>query len=277
MRTRIKYIILGIIITILGFFLLFLITRKADASVQIPKVEICHFDGQSGNFQTLNIAIPAAIAHLAQHEPDYSGACQEEEEPVDVCSNIDGIQEVTPEGYTNENGKCCPPKEEEVDYCDTLEGIQAEDEDCPKECIPYDVAWVLSKGEEYCEEEEPVPTPVPTPTPPGNPPTFQGSTTDAPGVCPINNIGDVANIYVEVGIPNDGKLTVQWSLPENANQVHILYRQYDEDWKYALLNTLNDGNEEIGGLKNGVNYAFKVAGVRGCGVGNYSKEFDPKP
>lgn len=148
----------------------------------------------------------------------------------------------------------------------------------PKECIPYNQAWVLAEDEEYCEEpEEEIPVPVPTPGLPGNPPTFAGSSTNAPGVCPINNIGRVANINVEVGVPNDGKLLVQWSLPENADRVHILYRQYDEDWKYALLNTPNDGNEEIGGLKNGVNYAFKVAGVRECGVGEYSKEYDPKP
>jgi len=134
-----------------------------------------------------------------------------------------------------------------------------------------------------CEEPTPTPTEEPTPTPiedkGGWSPEPEGnrSTTNAPGVCSINDIGDVANINVLTGTPNDGKLTVQWSLPQNADKVHILYRQYDEDFKYALRNTPNDGEEEIGGLKNGVNYAFKVAGVRACGVGNYSKEFDPLP
>jgi hypothetical protein len=99
----------------------------------------------------------------------------------------------------------------------------------------------------------------------------------APGVCSINDIGDVANINVLTGTPNDGMVEVQWSLPQNADKVHIMYGEYGKPYEHALLNTDNDGHEVIGGLKNGVNYNFKVAGVRGCGVGNYSKEFDPMP
>lgn len=132
---------------------------------------------------------------------------------------------------------------------------------------------VIDEISEPCEEEPETPQPGGwSPEPEGN-----KSTTNAPGVCSINDIGDVANIYVDSGTPNDNKVEVQWSLPQNADQVHIMYGEYGKPYEHALLNTANDGNEVIGGLKNGVNYNFKVAGVRGCGVGNYSKEFDPMP
>ena len=49
---------------------------KAEATY-VPKVDICHYDGQSGNYQTLHIAAIAAAIHLNQHEDDYSGACEE--------------------------------------------------------------------------------------------------------------------------------------------------------------------------------------------------------
>src|SRR3990167_2801985 len=89
--------------------------------------------------------------------------CEDEEEPVDVCENIEGIQEETPEGYINEEGTCTP-EEPPVDYCETLEGIQAEDEDCP------------------APEEEVPPVEIPCTENCGNPPTFAGSSTGAP-VC----------------------------------------------------------------------------------------------
>lgn len=48
---------------------------NANATVTLPKVDICHCE--SNDCQTLNIAVPAAIAHLQQHDNDYPGQCTE--------------------------------------------------------------------------------------------------------------------------------------------------------------------------------------------------------
>lgn len=226
---NIKLILFGIIAFVLFFLVMRLLITKPVQEVDAtytPKVNICHFDGQSGNFQTLNIAIPASIAHLLQHDKDYAGVCKEPE--PEVCED-----------------------ETAINY--------GKEEEC-----------------EYEEPEEPE-TPIETGNG-GTPPTFQGSTTEAPGTCSDKVPGSVANINVLTGTPNDGKVEVQWSLPEGASQVHIRYGKYsDEGYPHALLNTPNDGNEVIGELTNGTNYKFQVAGVNGCAVGNYSKMFDPKP
>jgi hypothetical protein len=161
---------------------------------------------------------------------------EEEEEPQDICPNLEGVQEVLPEGYQLVEGQCIedtPPIEEP----------------------PVEVVCT-----ENC----------------GTPPTFAGSSTNAP-VCSDTTPGVVANINVESGTPDDNKVEVQWALPTGANKVHISYGEYGKPYEHALLNTDNDGNEVIGGLKNGVNYNFKVAGVNGCAVGQWSAEFDPKP
>src|SRR4051812_16192246 len=72
-----------------------LVVAQAVGATYVPKVDVCHYDGESGNFQTLNIAATAALAHLEEHEADYEGACQEvtpTEEPTVTPSE----EEVTP-------------------------------------------------------------------------------------------------------------------------------------------------------------------------------------
>lgn len=226
-------------------------TPKTEATV-IPKTNVCHCEQPDSDSpfqcQTLNIAIPAAAAHLLQHDADYAGECQVEATPTPTCTPTP-TEEVTP-----------TPTDTPKDYCETLPGVQAEDVDCP-------------------EEEEPTPTPTdeprvtPTPGEPGNPPTFAGSSTNPPGVCPINDIGNVANINVKT-TGNKGELLVQWSIPQNADKVHIIYG-LEQHAQHSLLNTPNDGNEVIRNLVSGKHYWFAVAGVRDCGVGSYSRWFDP--
>lgn len=161
-------------------------------------------------------------------------------EPEDQCENIEGLQEVVPEGYYQEKDE---------------EGLV---------CFP---------------EEQPTPTPTPTETPAPQPeqPKSEPAPAGAP-VCTDGKPGGVANIFVDQGKPNDGKLEVRW-LPEEpkGNKAHIRYSEVDGDWRYALLNTDNDGVESIGELQNGVHYWFQVAQVNGCAVGDYSRSFDPLP
>ena len=127
-----------------------------------------------------------------------------------------------------------------------------------------------------CPEPEVTPTPTPTATPSATPEERH----DNPGapVCGDSVPANVANIFVDSGVLNDGKLEVRWLPSEpKGNKAHIRYSEVDGQWRYALLNTDNDGHEEIGGLTNGTHYWFQVAQVNGCAVGNYSRSFDPLP
>lgn len=226
MENKWKLILLGIIAVIVAFLVIRLFIPKAEAT-QVQKYYICHVENpdEGGvNQQTLHLPLPGYLAHLFQHDADYSGACVEPE--PEVCEDESALN------YG---------KEEECEY----------------------------------PEEEPTPTPEePKPEEPqGNPPTFAGSSTGAPGVCPINDIGTVANIFVKT-TGEKGELEVQWSLPERADQVHIEYG-LEQKATHALLNTPNDGSEVIRDLESGKHYWFRVAGVRGCGVGQASGWFDP--
>ena len=115
-------------------------------------------------------------------------------------------------------------------------------------------------------------TPTEEPRGGGNPPTFAGSSTEAPS-CADRKPGNVANINV-ITTGNVGELEVQWSLPENANQAHIEYG-LEMFAQHALLNTPNDGNEVIRDLVSGQHYWFRVLGVNGCATGDPSQWFDP--
>lgn len=126
--------------------------------------------------------------------------------------------------------------------------------------------------------ETPRPTETPKPTEAPSQPSSNTSTASAP-VCGDTVPGSVANIYVDRGVANDGKLEVRWLPAEpKANKAHIRYTDGQVgDWRYALLNTDNDGIEEIGGLVNGTHYWFQVAQVNNCSVGEWSQPFDPVP
>ena len=134
--------------------------------------------------------------------------------------------------------------------------------------------------EPECEKEcEPTPTPTEeprvTPTPTEEPKVESHSeSTGSPSApsCGDSKPERVANINV-VTTGNKGELEVQWSLP-NSNSVHIEYG-LEQFAQHALLNTPNDGHEVIGGLTSGQHYWFRVAGVNGCAVGDYSNWFDP--
>lgn len=57
----------------------------------------------------------------------YGGDCVTEEPPVDICENLEGVQETVPEGYVQEPEGICNPIEvvvPPVDVCDNIEGVQ---------------------------------------------------------------------------------------------------------------------------------------------------------
>lgn len=174
---------------------------------------------------------------------------------VDLCENLDGVQENLPPNYQSEQGNCtCQEGYHTEEYGNGHEY------EIP-ECVP----------DELEDPEEPESTPSAEPK--GDPPIFAGSSTESPAVCSVKDIGNVANINVKT-TDNSGELEVQWSLPERADKVHIEYG-LEQNAQHALLNTPNDGNEVIRDLVSGNHYWFRVAGVRDCGVGSYSNWFDP--
>jgi len=119
-----------------------LLTEGAGASGQVPpglttapgiqkkvattteserKITICHYPPDNPDARhTIEIAESALEAHLAHG--DTIGACEDEPElepePVDVCSNIDGVQETIPAGMIHDGeGNCVEPEPEAVLDC----------------------------------------------------------------------------------------------------------------------------------------------------------------
>jgi len=84
-----KLIILAIIAAAL---VAFFVVNQAYA-VREVKVDVCHCE--SNECHTLNIAVPASVAHLEEHEDDYEGACVEI--TPSPTEEVTPTPEVTPE------------------------------------------------------------------------------------------------------------------------------------------------------------------------------------
>lgn len=75
------------VVSIFSFIGIFgyIIASSVDAEGD-HKEDICHYDGRSGRYQTLNIASEAVEAHLKKDDRDYRGECKEEKK---ASINID--------------------------------------------------------------------------------------------------------------------------------------------------------------------------------------------
>lgn len=140
-----------------------------------------------------------------------------EQPPIDVCSNLDGIQTQTPEGYTNEEGYCT--QEEEHDYCETVEGVQKEDEDCPEQEV----------------------TPTVTPTPVGETNTggasasIQTHLNDAPSVPQCVTPIKPAILYFAERVA-DGGIRFVWHIStDNPEKQSLLYGYGQNELSYSAL------------------------------------------
>ena len=71
-----RWLVIGIIIGVGILFFISNVFAKQD-----HKEYICHFDGRSGNFQTLYVDKHSADNHIRRHEQDYRGQCEEEVTP----------------------------------------------------------------------------------------------------------------------------------------------------------------------------------------------------
>lgn len=116
MKFRLNWLLIGTI-TVIVLFIIWLLafshfgTREAEGTY-IPKVNLCHCEQPDSDepfqCQTLNIAVPAAAAHLLQHDADYAGVCQEEPTPTPTPTEEPEVCE--DESATNYG------KEEECEY-----------------------------------------------------------------------------------------------------------------------------------------------------------------
>lgn len=207
--TRQQGIILAILIGLILLICGLLLTGPKDVEATVlPKVDVCHYDGQSGNYQTLNIAVPAAIAHLQQHEPDYPGECDEEEVTPTPTP------EVTP-----------TPTEEP---CIEDEG---------------QVFLMVSEDDELCEEPEVTPTPEPEPQPEV---IVTSSGPVGRGDCPDSNPEKpAANVHV---YRDGDTATVKWVPDNASAVHLYWFENQAPDNKHALASLPNDGEEVINGL-----------------------------
>lgn len=243
------------------FALLFFATQVFANGNRHEEVKLCHKHG-NGTFAYLVVDDDAVPGHLGHGDFYYQGNAQTQFGKNLWCNTH------VPQPSPTPTATPTPTVEPEPEYC--------QDENATN-----------YKEEGECEyEEDPTPTPTPTDQPTPTPEPERKVETQSSGggggasapTCSDSKPGKVANIYVDPGKPNDGKLEVRW-LPEEpkASKAHIRYSEVDGDWRYAKLDTENDGVEEIGDLKNGVHYWFQVAQVNGCAVGDYSRSFDPVP
>lgn len=251
-----KYLLYGLVVgAVAAVVLLFTTTVFAT---QNPKVNICHqTESENHPYNAIRVDDDGHWNGHDEHEGDflYEGPVRENGHPT--RNGDEWCEENVPEEEPTPTPSPTPEPEE---FCDD------------------DSAVNYGADEECRYEEQPTPTPTPSPEPEKTVTTqSQPGPASAP-VCSDSVPGEVANIFVDTGTPNDGKLEVRW-LPKEpkGSKAHIRYSEVDGEWKYSLLNTDNDGVEEIGSLVNGTHYWFQVAQVNGCAVGPYSRSFDPLP
>jgi len=217
---------------------------------------------------------------------------------IDVCVNLDGTQEVVPEGYVFEN---------ETETCVLVE---QEPEPTPTE----------SPSPTPTDSPEPSPSDTPEPTPTETP-TDTVSTSGGGSGGPIGGNGPIGPIVIynpttglpytnmpstpmviipgggapdvllcelpkkietfEVltGIVGDGKILVLWRedgpiIPNETVEIHY---GVDENTLDQLAISTNDGGEEITNLTNGTHYWFAVQIINSCGRGPLSGLIDPLP
>lgn len=217
-------------------------TATPTPTPEEKKVDWCHCE-PNGNCQTLSLPLQAlqSAGHVsANGNPLHAG----DHEGECVEPSVTPSPTISPTPTPTEEITPTPPQDEEVTPTPT---------------------------------ETPRVTPTPTEVPQSTPSEPEQSSSTGTPSCPDLTPTQVKDIWVENPVSNDGKLTIRWGTNPAYGKAHIRYSEVDGEWRYALLNTDNDGTEVIGDLKNGTHYWFQVAYVNGCQPGPYSHSFDPLP
>lgn len=206
-----------------------------------------------------------------------------------ACGSSEGTQsrEKThyecPAGYYEVAGKCWKAVpyhpyliktdkvavvETQTQSCTVENPYQCEEEVCPPGTheAPYEhnelVLW--DEQELVCVPDE---TPVCTENC-GTPPTFAGSSTQAPQ-CPVGSTTNVvANPHV---LRNGAEATVNAFITE-GDSVHIYWKEVGaSNWQHAMSNVKPNADRfvsvVIGGLNANLGYTFGIQQVQGCSGG----------
>lgn len=212
MNDKIKLILFGAIIALVGILVFWFFTDKAGATFELPPFSktICHHTPSNQVTHTFN-TLGGYLGHLGTPHSgqtyDTNGACVE----------------VTPTPTP-------------IDYCDTLEGVQAEDADCPKEeeeCpegtheTPYEV-----KQDQVWEEEELVCIPDVTPTPePSNPGGPGDDLSDSKGYSPAvcNGVFPDKPVIIEANYVKTGPTSAHFEFWGVKSDRYIVEYGYSKD------------------------------------------------
>lgn len=270
--TTLFFLVLAVTLGLVGLYNSRVREAKANG---IPHVPICHCataDNQVVTCRNLNLPIPAAISHLQQHDNDHPGSCQ-----GDVCENLDGIQENTPEGWENDDGYCYEPR----DLCENLEGNQ---ETLPPNYEENDGQCSCQKGyhqEEYgnnheYEIPECVPDEEPTPTP-TEPPvvTSQPGPAGPPPVCEGRDLGGYAPTIYEVGRIDSDTVFARWTASTPNADDYILWYGLSQDNLPWNVKVENSQYAEVSGEQLTGHVWFRVQATDNCVVGLGSAVVDP--
>jgi hypothetical protein len=124
--------------------------------------------------------------------------------PVDLCPNLDGVQEAIPQGYELVEGLCVAIPGPE-DQCTNIDGFQ--------ETVPDGYTQVKGEGLECYPNSTPTPTATPTPEPTQAPRSEPG-----PAGAPVCNAPDVVKAP-SYGLDNfkalgNGDVSISWKVED---------------------------------------------------------------
>jgi len=96
------------------------------------KITICHVDQETGEEKTITIGAPSVPKHLANHEGDHEGECNDEPEPVCGDGTVNQSSEQCDDGNTTPGDGC--------------------DEQCMNEPEPVCGDGTVNQSSEQCDD-----------------------------------------------------------------------------------------------------------------------------
>jgi len=261
-------LIIGLVVLVAGL----VFTVGASATFNPPQFTLCHIPpGNPDNPQTITVGFAGYLNHLQNHELDYAGECQEPE-PEDVCDNLEGVQEETPEGYINDDGYCYIPELEDV--CPNLDGIQ--------EKLPEGYHFeYFGNNHEYeeaiCVPDEQPETP---PTPRSEPPQSQPSAPEYHSKqCPDGNNPAAPIAFAgEQSRVDDDTVLLKWRKStdwQDTAKQSLIYGYSPDQLVYGIDNLPKDAESTHVNEVQNRHIWFQVIAEKGNGCNSRSEIVDP--
>lgn len=220
--------------------------------------------GENGGTRSRTVTT-ASLQCPEGYHPFAGPLCEKDGPKFDLKSKV-WVEETTTETED------CEIPEEQVVKCE-----EPPKEECPPGYheVPQTDEDVLERTSivvgDYQQEETPLvcePDEPKEPEQPGTPPTFAGSSTEAP-VCPD---GNTVNVPANPHVWRAGeKATVNFFITE-GDSADVVYKEVNaSDWQHAVSNLKPNADKfvsaEIGGLDPKLGYTFGVRQRIGCGGG----------